>query len=70
MREGGNRKQCFLGFGATILKGVTVGDNVIIGAGSLVTPRYSCEYGCCRMSMQTDYDSISVLREAPSYTTG
>lgn len=46
----------FIGFGATILKGGTIGDNVIIGAGSLVTHDISANTvaaGCPRKPIMT-----------------
>lgn len=30
-------KNCWLGAGVTVLPGVTIGDNTVVGAGSLVT---------------------------------
>ena len=40
-------KNCWIGAGAVILPGVTIGDNTVIGAGRYCNKRYSGKCGCC-----------------------
>lgn len=43
-------KNCVIGVRSIIMPGLIIGDEVIIGGGSVVTKKYSFELYCCRKS--------------------
>ncbi len=61
-------KNCWLGAGVIVVPGVTIGDNVVIGAGSVVTkdlPSNVVAVGCpCRILREIDdRDRITYLKD-------
>lgn len=51
-------KNVWIGSNATILQGVTIGDNAVVAAGAVVTKRCCAEYSCRRCSGEVNEDNI------------
>jgi carbonic anhydrase/acetyltransferase-like protein (isoleucine patch superfamily) len=66
--------RCLIGMGATVMDGSNIGENCIIGAGSLVTPNTVIEPGNMVMGSPakvtrklTDNDILSIIKSASHY---
>lgn len=50
--------KCFIGANAIIMCGIRIGDEVVIGAGSVVTKLYRCRKSCANNSYGYSYGQI------------
>ncbi|WP_421746761.1 DapH/DapD/GlmU-related protein [Citrobacter werkmanii] len=53
-----------IGANTIILDGVSIGNGALIGAGSVVTKKYSTVRGCCRVPCKVLYYRFDKLKQA------